>query len=207
LLLEWSISLKDEYSDWDLSLPNPEKPNNLTEEWYSEKVNGIFQDAIVYDLFHEFSHLVNSHGDALCNILGKKVSELGEEEITLFKQIETEADNYAFDSIIEESDSEKYKLHKGVAIILAHCTSLFVMKNPKSVKQLKHPDIDNRILNSITRLNLKDLSSSDYLWYLGALTCKLFFDLHRIQSDITPADSPEDLFFRYLRIFDELKKT
>lgn len=205
-LFEWALTLKDEYSDWDLSLPNPEQHNNSIEEWYAEKVNGIFQDVVVYDLFHEFSHLVNNHCDSLADIFGKRTAELTEEDITLYKQIETEADNSAFDSIVAESDSEKYKLHKGIAIILAHCTSLFVIKNPKSVKQPTHQDIDNRIIYSIERLNLKDLSSSDYLWYLGALTCKFFFDRHGIQTDIRPSDTTNGLFFRYLDEFDKLKK-
>jgi hypothetical protein len=206
LLFDWAVSLKDTFSKWDLNLPNPEHHNNDTERWYAEKVNGIFQDIVIYDLFHEFAHLFNDHCNALTGIFGKKTYALTEEDITLCKQIETEADNYAFDSIVETSDSEQYKLHKGVAIILAHCTSLFVLKNPNSVKQSIHPDIDNRILNSITRLNLKDYSSADYIWYFGALCCKFFFDKHSIATDASPADTTKDLFFRYLDKFDEIKK-
>lgn len=205
-LFEWAISLKDNYSNWDLTLPNPEQHKNRTEEWYAGIVNGIFLDAIIYDVFHEFSHLVNNHCHALSDILRKSSSELTEEDVTLYKQIETEADNYAFDSIIEESDDEKYKLHKGLAIILAHCSNLFVVRNPKLVKQPTHPDIDSRILNSIERINLKDLKSSDYVWYLGAMSCKFFFDHHKINTDISPSDTTKDLFFRYLENFDEIKK-
>lgn len=205
-LFDWAISLKDSYSDWDLNLPNPEKHYNETEEWYAGKVNGIFLDIIIYQLFHEFAHLVNNHCSALSDIFEKKTSELTEEQIVRYKEIESEADNYAFESIIEESDSEKYKLHKGVAIILSHCTNLFIVKNPKSVKQQTHPDIDNRILSSIQKLGLKDVSSSDYLWYLGALSCKFFFDLHKIDTDILPSETTRDLFFRYLNVFDDIKK-
>ena len=205
-LFDWAISLKVQYSDWDLTLPNPESHKNEMEKWYAGKANGIFQDLIIYDLFHEFAHLVNNHCDVLSDILGKKTHELTEEQITRCIEIESEADNYAFESIVEELDSEKYKLHKGMAIILSHCTSLFVIMNPKSVKQLTHPDIDNRILNSITRLGLTDVYSSDYLWYLGALCCKLFFNLHKIDADITPSGTTKDLFFRYLEVFDKIKK-
>lgn len=204
-LFDWAITLKDEYSDWDPNLPNPESFLNDTEKWYAEKVNGIFSDAITYDLFHEFSHLVNNHCEGLGNLLKKEAKKLTVEERALYKQIETEADNNAFDSIIQEFDSEKYKLHKGLAIIIAHVASLFIIKNPRSVKQIVHPDIDNRISNSIERLNLDEDADSDYVWSFGALACKFFFDNHGIPTDLSDSATTKELFFRYLNKFDELK--
>lgn len=205
-LFEWAVSLKDSYSDWDLSLPNPERHNNPTEKWYAEKVNGLFQDIVVYSLFHEYAHLTNEHCAALKNLFGKPLSELKAEEIALWKRIETEADIVAFESIIDKaSDSEQYKLHKGVAIVLAHSMMLFILRNPKSVTQIVHPDVDNRIHYSISQLSLQDPSSQDYIWYLGSLCCKFFFDLHSIPTDLSTTNTTEDLFFRYLGVFDSIK--
>lgn len=205
-LFDWAVTLKDNYSNWDLTLPNPEQHNTVTEEWYAERVNGIFQDIIVYDLFHEYAHLVNDHCHALEDLLGRPSHSLTEEDITLWKQTENEADIVAFDSIIDStSQSQDYKLHKGIAVVLAHSLMLFVLRNPKNVKQVVHPDVDNRILNSITRLGLEKPEDQDYIWYLGSLCCKFFFDAHSISTDTTPAATTEALFFRYLDIFDSLK--
>lgn len=205
-LFEWTLTLKEQYSDWDLSLPNPERHNDNTEKWYAEKVNGIFIDVVTYWLYHEFAHLVNDHCSALQNILRKKPEELSDSELAYLKQVESEADTYAFDSIIAISDSEQYKLHKGLALVLAHCSNLFAVKEPTSVKQFKHPDLDNRILSSIENLNLQDNSSADYIWYLGAVCCYLFFEYHSITIPTQPiVNSAQELFFKLLKIFDEIK--
>jgi hypothetical protein len=204
-LFLWAISLKKGYSHWDLDLPNPEENNIEIEQSYAEKINGIFQDIIVYNLFHEVGHLLNNHCEVISGIINKNYLELTESEIALYKQIETEADNFAFECIVEQFDTEKTKFYKGIAITIAHCSSLFIIDNSYSIEQNYHPDLDNRILNSITRLNLNEETYEDYIWQFGALCCKIFFDIHDIKTDTSPSETSKMLFFRYLRLFDEIK--
>ena len=47
-LYDWSISLCDIKTEWDINLPNPKKHNNELEKFYAEKVNSIFQKSVAY---------------------------------------------------------------------------------------------------------------------------------------------------------------
>ena len=70
-LFNWALSLRDRYSDWDLSLPNPERYNSPEEEYYVPRVNSIFLDSVAYVLYHEYAHLVNNHCIFLSEIVSK----------------------------------------------------------------------------------------------------------------------------------------
>jgi len=203
-LLDWSLTLNVFYSDWDSGLPNPEKPNTEDEKFYVEKINGIFENSTAYILFHEYAHLALNHCDFVKSIRNKKISELTGDEIQEYKEIEIEADNFAFDTLISGTENETEKFHKGVAIILAHCSMLFMVKTPKSVKQRVHPDTDKRLEDAITKLNLQDPLSEDYIWTLGCLACMKFFNIHNILLNLTPKD-PKPLFKDYMNEFEKIK--
>jgi hypothetical protein len=205
LLLDWALTLNVFYSDWDLSLPNPEQPNNPEEQFYCEKNNGLFENSTCYILFHEYAHLALNHCQYSSLIAKFKNGEvLTPEEIKLLKQLEEDADDFAFNSLVTGKETEQEKFHKGVAIILAHCAMLFMVHNPKKLKKTTHPDTDIRLENAIKKLHLNDALSEDYIWTLGCLACMKFSNIHNVILNITPKD-PKPLFKDYMSEFDRLK--
>jgi len=203
-LLSWALTLNVFYSDWDLDLPNPERPNSKDEQFYAEKLNGLYENATCYVLFHEFAHLSLDHCEFAKTVRGKNISNLTAEEISKFKQLEAQADEFAFNALVNGSENEQEKFYKGVAIILAHCAMLFMVHNPKVIKQIKHPDTDIRLETSITNLNLKDPLNEDYIWTVGCFASMKFFSIHNIIVNISPKD-PKSLFKDYMAEFEKIK--
>ena len=202
-LFNWALSLTDKYSDWDKDLPNPESHKTAEEKFYAEKVNGIFLDIIVFVLFHECCHLVNGHCEFINKIGNKDVNQLSQKEKQNYKALENEADIFAIESLIASTDHSQWKRLKGLAILLANISLLFIIKNPQHHKSLTHPDIDTRIHNFLEYLG-HDLPSYDYLWYLACFACKIFFGFHHIPVNNEAANTSIDLFYRYLSVFDKI---
>ncbi len=202
-LLSWALTLNVFYSDWDLDLPNPERPNSEEEEFYSEKLNGIFENATCYILFHEYAHLVLKHCEFSEQVKFKHLTELTKDEIKRYKELETQADNFAYNKLIKGSKTEDEKFNFGIAIILAHCAMLFMVYSPKNIKKIKHPDSDIRLQNSISQLNLTNPLNEDYIWTIGCFACMKFFNIHNIMVSIIPQD-PKPLFSAYMAEFEKI---
>lgn len=203
-LFNWALSLTDKYSDWDKNLPNPEIQETDEEKFYAGKVNGIFLNAIVFILFHECCHLVNDHCAFLEKVINKHWSQLTATEREDYKALENEADLFAIESIISSTDSNKDKLIKGLSLVLANVSLLFIVKHPKILKSVTHPDVDTRLHNCLEYLG-HDLPTFDYVWYLACFACKIFFGFHHIPITTAPANDSIELFYRYLSVFDGIK--
>jgi hypothetical protein len=203
-LFIWALSLTDNYSDWDRNLPNPEIQKTDNERFYAGKINAIFLDVIVFILFHECCHLVNDHCNFLRRIGIKSLSELTDEEKQIYKALENEADLFAIESIISTTDSDQYNLSSGLSIVLANISLLFVLKHPKMVKSVTHPDVDTRLHNCLECLG-HDLPTYDYVWYLACFACRLFFGFHNVPVEFELANGSIELFNRYLTVFDGIK--
>jgi hypothetical protein len=204
-LFNWALTLRQSYSIWNSDLPNPENPNNAEEAYYAPKVNGIFIDAINYIIFHEYSHLLNKHCETIKGIKTRSSGCLSQDERFLLIEMEKEADLLAKEVIIKSNDPERDKLHKGLAIVICQCANLFLVGNPHGIKGFTHPDMDTRIDNALQSINVLDRPSKDYLFSLCCVAFKVFFDVHKVQSNGDPADTIEDLFTRYLDTFDKIK--
>jgi hypothetical protein len=203
-LFIWALTLTDKYSDWDRNLPNPESQKTDEVRFYAGKINGIFLDIIVFILFHECCHLVNEHCEFIRKLGNKSVSELTAEEKENYKALENEADLFAIESIISNADGDRYKLVKGLFLVLANISILFILKHPKMVKSITHPDVDTRLHNVLEYLG-HDLPTFDYVWYLACFACRIFFGFHNIPVKSEPANDSIELFYRYLAVFDSIK--
>jgi len=185
-LFNWALSLTDKYSDWDKNLPNPEIQNTNEEKFYAGKVNGIFLDTIGFILFHECCHLVNGHCEFIKKVGSKNLSQLTEMEKENYKALENEADVFAIESLIASTDPNKHKLIKGLSIVLANISLLFIVKHPQQLKSVTHPDVDTRLHNCLEYLG-HDLPVFDYVWYLACFACRIFFGFHHISIKAEPA--------------------
>lgn len=204
VLFNWSISLTKEYSDWNDGLPNPRTHNDDREKFYAEKVNGIFQDAAAYLLFHEFAHLTQGHESFF---LGIGVTKLNESELAERIQMENEADQYAFGMLVKETDTEKQKWIKGLSILFVMCSALLITPRANSVKQITHPDLDNRLLNILLKIDLKTEEAQFYCWYLCCFAMRLYLMKHDIETPISKYETARDAFFSYLEELDSVKNS
>lgn len=201
-LFDWSISLTNEYSVWDEELPNPRTHNDEKEKYYSEKVNGIFQDAVAYLLFHEFAHLTQGHESFF---LGTKIKELSDSDLAERIQMENEADEYAFRILVKQYDDEKRKWIKGISILFVICSALLITPKASSIKQKTHPDLDNRLLNMLIKLDLKTEESQFYCWYLCGFAVRLYFIKHNIEIESVEYETAQEAFFSYLEKLEDIK--
>ncbi|MCG9767195.1 hypothetical protein L1D59_01095 [Pseudoalteromonas piscicida] len=200
LLFDWSISLTSEYSDWNEGLPNPRTHNNEREQFYAEKVNAIFQDAVAYFMFHEFTHLTQGHESFFPGVVFGGRSE---EELAELIQMENEADQYAFSMLLKDTDDEKKRWVKGLSILFVMCSALLITPRASSIKQATHPDLDNRLLNILLKLNLETEETQFYCWYLCDFAIKFYLIKHNIEMATGKYETAQEAFFSYL---DELEK-
>jgi hypothetical protein len=202
-LFDWSISLTDKYSAWDESLPNPKHYHSDEEKFYSEKVNSIYQSAVAFILFHEAAHLMQGHESFFFKA---GANDLDPAAIADRIQIENEADKFAFNMLIKETDSEKDRWIKGISILLATCSSLLIVPRAHGIKQKTHPDVDQRIVNALHQLNLYTDEAQFYCWYLCGFAVKLFLIKHDINTQQETYETAKDAFTAYLEMLDRIKE-
>ena len=199
-LFDWSVLLTNEYSDWVEDLPNPRTHKNERDKLYSEKVNSIFQNAVTFLMFHEFAHLTQNHESFF---LGIDVGKLSQAELCERIQMENEADQFAFSMLVKETDGEKQKWVNGLSVLFVMCSALLITPRATSVKQLTHPDLDNRLLNILLKMDLKTDEAQFYCWYLCTFAVRFYLLKHHIESPAREYDTAQEAFFSYL---DELEK-
>jgi hypothetical protein len=191
-LFKWAISLNDKYSEWDINLPNPQNPPSEEEKYICGKVNKIYLDAVVFILFHEYAHIVLDHKN--------KMNQIPQ------KELEVEADNYALESIILNSDDETYKLNTGVGLTIA-VLSLFYLKNSlRNITSNTHPDLDIRVQSIIEYIHFSENESKFYLWYLVCTGYSIFFQNMDLGLEQIKVNNIDELLFVYKLYFQRIKE-
>ena len=122
-------------------------------------------------------------------------------------QIENEADDFAFNMIVKSGSSEDQRLVDGLSIIFVKCSSLLITRSPKEIKQRKHPDLDSRLHNALSKLDLKSDQSQFYCWYLCCIAVNFFLMKHSIARETGTHDTAEECFFSYLDQLDSIKES
>ena len=204
-LFEWSISLVDKITPWDIKLPNPKIHHNDCEKFFAEKVNALFQNSVAYILYHEYAHLTLGHD---CYYLGRNkfdMESLSEEEISTFKQLEQEADLFAFDRVTDRANHGVKRLIDGLPIFMAICSSLFLLKKPTKIQQNKHPDLDLRLMNFLSELDLYEEDDRFYMYYFGCFAIIMFLRKHNIPPTPKNDNTAKDYFYNLLQDLDEIK--
>lgn len=195
-LFDWSLTLAKAFSNWPNNLPNP-KPNiallNPKEEELSLKTNNLFVKVICNILFHELSHCILKHR--------KKDSD--------YTQLEKEkdADNLALYTMLDEYKGNSNNAINLFAISIARTSSLFLISYPSLIKQIKHPDLDLRVLYIFDTLDIirdeewKDtvrVSIIDLLYH--------FFNYYYPEKKMEMKFEKVDDCIRYFdKIFSEIK--
>lgn len=203
ILFDWAISLTVEHSEWNEKLPNPRTHNSDEERFYAEKVNAIFATAVAYLMFHEFAHLTQNHDSYF---IGIDTGAISDADLAERIQIENEADQYAFNMIINAEDNENQRWVKGLSVLFVMYSALLITSIVQSVKQNRHPDLDNRILNVFQSLNLKTEEAQFYCGQLFGVIIRFFLLKHDINIPAGEYETAQDAFISYLEQLDDIKR-
>ena len=205
-LFLWSISLIDTYSPWDNKLPNPKIHANAQEQFYAEKVNGIFQDAVAFIMFHEFAHL--THGHDIYYKLEDNTQEDKEKNYNLL-EIEKEADNFAFDTLMKEYDDTSKQLTSIFAIQFVLTSSFLLEPNKSQTIQYSHPTLDNRLFYFLQKINTGKVEHDFYIKHISSIGLRMYLEKYKIlntYNKINEFDTVEDMINHYLETLDHFRK-
>lgn len=164
-LLSWAESISTSYTAWPEGLPSPRRCATAAEQWYAEKANLAFQQAVALLIAHEWVHATSGH------------LQPGSPPLSGLDNIELEkdADNTAFDALVDHCSVDEEKLSLAWATISALLSSYYVVKSAPAVKQRRHPELHHRIQHLLDRLNLRDEKISAYFHELCAVVLRDVF--------------------------------
>ena len=100
---------------------------------------------------------------------------------------------------------EESKIQKGLSIIIVFSSAL-MLSNLTTLKQKKHPDIDQRLLTMINKLNFIKKENEFYIWYLGCYILNMYLNKLKINYFPSLCDTHQELFFKYLNQLDKIKE-
>ncbi|MDR1830920.1 MAG: hypothetical protein LBQ76_09145 [Candidatus Fibromonas sp.] len=218
LLRYWAFSLLNELTDWDIQLPNPNPKAyaymSEKEKIYAEKVNTIFLDAIGILLWHEASHIINCHCEEMIKIKEKTNDKTTEQDKNFILVCEKEADNQALEILMNEETDQPQRMLKGVSILMAFISPLFLVKGPEKINQVYHPDLDVRLGNVLEFVGITDQVCEYYLYRFGCIILDEYFVMNstlfqnlKIYKPNTLVETAKDLFYEYLDRIELLKRS
>lgn len=168
-LLEWASGLRHAYIPWPAGLPSPTHADSEQERSYALKVNGIFQSATTFLLYHEFGHARLGHLDAV-----DPYDDTIDTLVTAV-QLEREADDFAYHALMSHDDSEAIRRMKGWAVLVPALSSLYLVDGRAGLYQRRHPHLHHRIADLLAKLNFQNEQNNFYYRYLCS-TVLLTFD-------------------------------
>lgn len=176
-LLDWSVGLHRGYTNWPEALPSPTFQADVQEADYATKVNTIFQESVATLLYHEFAHVVAGHLGA-----PEKSESIAAQSASI--EMESEADDYAFRSLVSLEDDEYKRRLKGWSMLSAPLASLFMVEKLSDIFQLEHPHLHHRIFNILQKLNYRDQQNEFYYNYLCTIVMGLFLRIYKQDGDV-----------------------
>ncbi|WP_461453361.1 hypothetical protein [Mucilaginibacter sp.] len=201
-LLRWASSLKHSYSDWLPGLSPPADKSDLI-----IIVNAFFCGAVQFIMYHEVAHLAGNHKEYLeLRKLVAKSEHVTVDEATILKQLETEADNYAFECMVSNTN-EEVSVSIGMAILIGQSAQLYLIREAFQLTPQTYPDIDTRLFNikqKIKSENQEEQSVFDLIHNVGLTLFlnHLHLKYHPVAED---ASSGENLLDAQYKAFDLFK--
>jgi hypothetical protein len=168
-LFEWALGLRASYTPWPAHLPSPENYRSSQERWYGEKANLVFQEATSFMLVHEFIHAEQRHLDIrAANPANEVILEL-----------EKDADNGAFEALVNPMLNDAEKLSRGWAILAALLSSYLVKGESTAKQPTTHLPLHHRLEHMLRGLNFEGEAERAYFEYLISLVLR-----HILHSDL-----------------------
>ncbi|PQV52194.1 phage exclusion protein Lit family protein [Paraburkholderia sp. BL21I4N1] len=167
-LLDWATGLRTTYRAWPDRFPSPRYALDDQEYEYALKVNGIFQSAVAFLLFHEFGHVTQRHLDAII----RNDTDAG--ALATAIAMEREADDYAFRILLSGNDDEATRRTKGWAVLSPALSSMYLVDGRARVYQARHPHLHHRVQGILSKLNFHEDRNRFYYHYLRATILRTF---------------------------------
>jgi len=187
-VFNYGMSLKNSYSTWDYSLPNPEK-YDCKYSYYVQKANSIFVCSMFFILAHEVGHSFYNHVTYNPATAAQSLQE------------ELDADNFAIDKVLTCKDTRLLPSLKHGAVA-GMCALLFL--SPKLYQNGYYPDADDRIRNVMEKLELKDL---DLQWGMASLAFTLWGNHFGIDFPLPKSsENYSEIFYEILFQMNTIKK-
>lgn len=162
-------TLKNRAYSCPANLPNPQKGKSINEQFYIQKVNGVFLEALNVLLLHEVCHIDSGHHGKL-------------EKYSRERRIECEinCDLFALQTIFKDfngrNNAQFYT--SMIAVVPAFASMMLVLKNPLLLNQENHPDLDLRLKNMIDYLDLQNDKDGYYIYKYADMLVRRFRDIH-----------------------------
>jgi hypothetical protein len=206
-LFDWALSLSQGFNPWPLHLPNPIDHSRVTQEEkeFCGHANAIFTFAMAYLLYHEFAHL-SCHHDQIAVLYSEgQHRTLSEEENSIIRSAESEADLFALEMLHKVDDKEDFKINASLGVITAVISMLFAERSVQSLQKERHPDTDERIKRAVDFFQFEERKHSDYMYHLACNACLLFFRKNGVPWNDYQFDTIEEYFAKILSVFDRYK--
>ncbi len=210
--LDYSKSLViNGFSPWPSNLISPKfsgTPSNDVED-FALKTNGIFSTVTTLLFMHEIGHVYLNHGEE-----AKKKSALkskmsidrqyipNDEELSSIIIAETEADNFALDLILKSYDDELLSLNNAYGVTCCFSSLLFCIKTLKGISQIYHPNLHDRLLRAIQRIDDLQIKERGYFAHFAGQCLMLLLDSNNISLD--SYDAGTDEFGYLLRVLEKV---
>jgi hypothetical protein len=166
-LLSWAMQMGTQYQPWDKDLPSPITYADMTEKWYGEKANLVFQQAVAYFLAHEYAHIALGHLEIVLSL--DLISPIRIE-------IEKEADVKAFEIAIGHDSGDQYWLSRPYAAVCAVLSSFCMIgRRPALLGPQSHPALHHRLNHLLSALNFQTEERKVYFCTLSAMALEQFF--------------------------------
>lgn len=183
-LIEYGLSLFQEWRPWDVNLPNPEVSN--VHDNYSELTTYIFLHAMNFIHAHEYSHNYLGHLEGVVEIIEIKEQELAA-DLNATQIISLGA---------LENEEASFPIKAGCLIGLM--SVLFFDKSLDGGDE--HPDIDERIDRMLSTFNAEP---NDYIWFVATIIYSIW--IHRFQLKINFPENYSTYKEQYTKLLHEVR--
>jgi hypothetical protein len=200
-LLKYALKLLSDYEIWDKErLPNPEL-HGKDEKNLIGASNACFWYGYNFILYHEFGHIVLGHTERIARAKSGGY-EIHEDER---KEMETEADVFSLDRVMETLIGTKHEFSSIIGILSALSSLTFTSDQVGGGKY--HPDPDHRLRTILDKL---DKPATEYYWgyaFWSLITWELeFYKSGKIWPLIDSKGDFKAHFYETLRNLDNLKQ-
>ncbi|MGH1336825.1 MAG: hypothetical protein ACRBFS_11935 [Aureispira sp.] len=194
-LFQYGTSLKLGYTTWFEDLPNPEK-YDAKERDFIEQPNCFYTEAVKFILAHEYTHAIKHIDD----LLDKEKNGIQSEK-SYFLEYEKEADYDAIELLkkgIFPSQINKLAIELGIILgILA----IFYLKPNTSGE--KHPNTEDRLVDSIEQLDLED---EHHGWGIACSGLQLWIEQFSLKIDLKIDEDTKNFKDIFYDVIKQIKK-
>ena len=165
--------------------------------------------------FHELGHIYLNHEEEakLQEELKEKLEyerrtnpkfELNQDDVAPIISAETAADNFAFDLVLRDYDSSEVKLNNSIAVLSVYLALLLSSYTLKGLKQIFHPNLHERILRIIQRIEQMHIKESGYFSHMAIHILVFLLSQSGITLESYDAqDKPYDYLLMLMEKIDE----